>query len=963
MKSFFAKPAVRAFIIILSVLFITRSTQATTAVMLTDEDLITSSRVILTGEVKAVKSRWDANNERIYTDVKVQVDEVLKGQIQGGFVVFKQLGGTVGDDTSVVFGAPEYKRGQRVLLFLNTAGDGTLRVAHLFQGNYNIIEDKETGNARVERKTDDETVNLLGVTESPEITNKTTLARFKKKIKRVLRTRKADVARYEEKQAHSPIIDVPSDFVDGFGGDESGDVNPQYTFLGSFRWFEPDTAQPVIYRINSTGAPVAGGGVAEIDQAMAAWSTVLTTSLRLQNGGSTTAQGFRRDGVSAISFNDPDGEMQDPVNCGGTLAIGGVTSAGSPTKIIGGKTFSRIYEGDVVFNDNYTCFLGISANLAEVACHEIGHSLGFGHSADSAAIMAPRASGRGRGATLGSDDIAIVSFLYPGTNDAPPPTAPAAPTSLTATAVSDSGINLTWAGPSTNEDGFRVERKIGSTGVYSEITSLPANSTAFSDAGLAPSTTYYYRVIAFNAAAGNSAYSNQAFATTTGAGGGGGGVTGDDSTFVSQTVPATMTPGAKYFVVVTFKNTGATSWGSGYSLRSINPQFNTTWRTNQVSLTKVVTAGAQITFSLSVTAPITAGTYNFQWQMYKTGTGFFGQPTTNVPVRVGNVSGGGGSSTDNASFVSQTAPTAMTAGQTASVSVTMRNSGTTTWAAGTYKLASQNPVGNFNWGVNQVSLAAPVAPGGQATFAFNVAAPATAGSYNFQWRMQNGTTYFGATSTNVVVSVTSGGTVATNNAQFVSQSVPASMTAGQTTSVSVTMKNSGTTTWAAGTYKLGSDNPAGNSTWGLSEIILPVSIAPGAQATFTFGITAPAVAGVYNFQWRMKNGSGSFGASSTNAPVTVSAVSTPTSGPLSITTTTLGSGTRSLSFSRQVTATGGTQPYTWSATGLPSGLSINSATGLLSGTPTVYGTFNITVTVRDANNASASRTYKTLINP
>jgi hypothetical protein len=134
MKSFFARPAVQAFVIILSVFFTTKSTQATTAVMLTDEELITSSRVILTGEIKAVKSRWDANNEKIYTDVKVQVAEVLKGQIQGDFVVFKQLGGTVGDDSTVIFGAPEYKKGQRVLLFLNTANDGTLRVAHQFQG-------------------------------------------------------------------------------------------------------------------------------------------------------------------------------------------------------------------------------------------------------------------------------------------------------------------------------------------------------------------------------------------------------------------------------------------------------------------------------------------------------------------------------------------------------------------------------------------------------------------------------------------------------------------------------------------------------------------------------------------------------------------------------------------------------------------------------------------------------------
>src|SRR5262249_53585406 len=152
----------------------------------------------------------------------------------------------------------------------------------------------------------------------------------------------------------------------------------------------------------------------EINQALAAWTNVQTTSLVLQNGGSTTAYGFQQDGVTAISFNDPLNQMSAPVGCSGTLAIGGITSAGGQTIIIGGKTFTRIFEGDVVFNKNFQCFLGISANLAEVATHEIGHSLGFDHSADPNAIMYATAHGNGRGAVLGSDDIAAVSFLYPG---------------------------------------------------------------------------------------------------------------------------------------------------------------------------------------------------------------------------------------------------------------------------------------------------------------------------------------------------------------------------------------------------------------------------------------------------------------------------------------------------------------------------------------------------------------------
>ena len=48
-----------------------------------------------------------------------------------------------------------------------------------------------------------------------------------------------------------------------------------------------------------------------------------------------------------------------------------------------------------------------------------------------------------------------------------------------------------------------------------------------------------------------------------------------------------------------------------------------------------------------------------------------------------------------------------------------------------------------------------------------------------------------------------------------------------------------------------------------------------------------------------------------------------------------------------IAATGGTQPFAWSAVGLPSGMSIGAATGIMSGTPLVAGTFDVTVTVTD----------------
>ena len=90
---------------------------------------------------------------------------------------------------------------------------------------------------------------------------------------------------------------------------------------------------------------------------------------------------------------------------------------------------------------------------------------------------------------------------------------PAAPSGLTAAAVSSYKIDLAWADSSNNELGFKVERRIAPTGPWSEITTVPANVMIFGDYALSPDTTYDYRVRAYNDD-GNSAYSNAASATT-----------------------------------------------------------------------------------------------------------------------------------------------------------------------------------------------------------------------------------------------------------------------------------------------------------------------------------------------------------------------------------------------------------------------------------------------------------------
>jgi hypothetical protein len=63
-----------------------------------------------------------------------------------------------------------------------------------------------------------------------------------------------------------------------------------------------------------------------------------------------------------------------------------------------------------------------------------------------------------------------------------------------------------------------------------------------------------------------------------------------------------------------------------------------------------------------------------------------------------------------------------------------------------------------------------------------------------------------------------------------------------------------------------------------------------------------------------------------------------------------------------ITVSNGTPPYAWSATGMPSGVSIDAGTGVISGTPTATGTFTPSITVTDAAGASATKSLTLKVN-
>ncbi len=135
---------------------------------------------------------------------------------------------------------------------------------------------------------------------------------------------------------------------------------------------------------------------------------------------------------------------------------------------------------------------------------QVGTStLAFGASALVGLALTSHNNGTSAAATFSNVTIESIGTV---------PTAPVAPTNLTATAASGSQINLSWADNATNEAGYYIERATG-TGAFSQIASLGANTTSYSSTALTAFTNYAYRVRAYNTT-GNSGYSNTANATT-----------------------------------------------------------------------------------------------------------------------------------------------------------------------------------------------------------------------------------------------------------------------------------------------------------------------------------------------------------------------------------------------------------------------------------------------------------------
>jgi hypothetical protein len=513
----------------------------------------------------------------------------------------------------------------------------------------------------------------------------------------------------------------------------------------------------------------------------------------------------------------------------------------------------------------------------------MGHTLGLGHSHNPDATMFGVAHFDGRCASIRQDDMDAITFVYPASGGGGGPLAIATDSS---------------AGVATQGSPF--SRQLSASGGVAPYTwaldsSLLPDGLALATNGVISGTpttigtsTFTVKVTDALSASAQKTLSIDVIAPPS----------GFDSQFVSQNVPTKMDPGQSFFATIKWVNTSEKSWSgsSGFAIVSQNPANNVNWGGDIVPwLNLPIAPGEQMTLVFQANAPAHAGVYNFQWQLFEQGVGFFGEMSANVSITVGDPG----------------APDPLSIGGGSTLTVTK----------GT-------------------------------PFSYQI--PAAGGTPPYIWKVAAGALPAGIVLDPNTGALTGTPTVAGTTSVTVQMTDSKSQTIQKALTITVTgspldIATSSITNAVRGTSFSQQLNATGGKpaySWAVTAGALPGGLTLASSTGIISG--TPSAVGTFNFT-----------VTATDADThTVSKAFTITvvAPPLSATGVPALSGLKGSLLTYQLSANGGTPPYTWSvSTGtLPSGLSLSSTTGLISGVPTVAGSFAFVITVRDAAGVSAT---------
>ncbi len=932
-----------------------------------DEDLVLGARAIVRGRVLSVECAMDG--ERIYTYITLRVQEVLKGNLSSRKIVLKEEGGEFAGLGSITWGTPQFAPDENVLVYLTTRDDGSLRVYDMFLGKFNILEDQSSGQQLVSRSAPDDRVFVINSqTSQSEATERLELSRYRAMIRdKVLATRE----RFEQFEAanfhHLPLRSEPAEYKKQ---KSKGVIQPQFRFYRASdpsRWFEPDDELPISFTVNPDGLPNPQV-LEDIIAAMNVWSNVSGSAMRVTYGG-PTADCFPHGTGNTMVFNNCDHVFAQTPSCSSIIALGSINWDSHQKRLLNGINFSKIFQGHISFNPYSSCSYENHCDIQEIVTHELGHTLGLGHSQDVTATMAGTAHFDGRCASLREDDAAAMRFFYPapGTSgsqlriytDALPDAY--LHTAYELNLLAGGGIpGFTWSlapGSGSLPTGFLLLPSGLLRGTPTQTGSYTFTARV-QDATQATAEKTFTLIIAPE----QPQYAAQ---------------------FVSQSVAVNVQAGQTFSANLKWNNTGAQAWDGwdGCRLVALNPAGNTNWGGNSVSLGGLlIESGKQLDLTFTAQAPTTGGTYNFQWQLYQDGVGTFGQPSANIQITVvGNVEGNpnsplitnptsfdakvatafnqplsvtGGSAPYIWSIVAGTLPAGLSLNQAAGVIAgTPSNVGGSTFTVQVTDSQSRTAQKQLTINVRplQFEITTATLPSAIVNANFNAAVVANGGVAPYSWSIVTGALPTGI-SLNTSTGVLSGTPTSIGTASFTVQARDGQSATAQKAflltvnppPVTITTASLPSNVMLRANYngQLAASGGVAPYTWSIVAGALPAGLALN-PTTGTLSGAATAT-GAFTFTVQAKDAS----SQTARKDFSIQVIAVPLAMEKASASFEVLKGA---AFSYQVTVMGGTAPYTWSLAqgSLPAGLTLNTLTGLISGAPTAVGTFEVVVAVRD----------------